>query len=268
VNDGFLARWSRRKRDEARRPAEAPPAAPAAEATPLSLAEEAGTLSPEELAQLPSLEALTATTDLAPFLRAGVPRALRNAALRRMWSLDPAIRDFVSEAREYAYDWNTPGGVPGSGGLIPVEEVRAMVERVFGGSGGKEQGAPTEDSPEASSGDASGGSPPPPDRGEDAKGPHGPEGSREGAAPPEPEPSGLPAAGPSVLGAGPPPSTGGLEGPSGILGSSGILGPSGISDAPPLSRSAEGIPRPSPDRREPEPSSPSRLRRHGGALPF
>ncbi|UHC15976.1 DUF3306 domain-containing protein [Methylobacterium currus] len=131
MSDGFLARWSRRKRDEARRPAEIPPVAPAEPAA--EPAEDDGSLSPEELAQLPSLDALTAATDLAPFLRAGVPRALRNAALRRMWSVDPAIRDFVSEAREYAYDWNTPGGVPGTGGLIPAEEVRAMVERVFGG---------------------------------------------------------------------------------------------------------------------------------------
>ncbi len=103
-------------------------------------------MSPEELAQLPSLDALTAATDLTPFLRAGVPRALRNAALRRMWSVDPAIRDFVSEAREYAYDWNTPGGVPGTGGAISAEDVRAMVEKVFGGG---EETPPSADSDEA-----------------------------------------------------------------------------------------------------------------------
>jgi len=131
VSDGFLSRWSRRKRDEARRPAEAPEP-PAADLAAES-SEEGEGLTPEELAALPSLDTLTAATDLAPFLRAGVPRVLRNAALRRMWSVDPTIRDFVSEAREYAYDWNTPGGVPGTGGLIPAEEVRAMVERVFGG---------------------------------------------------------------------------------------------------------------------------------------
>ena len=129
MSDGFLSRWSRRKRDEARRPAEVPEV-PATDVA-VEPAEEGG-LTPEELAALPSLDTLTAATDLAPFLRAGVPRVLRNAALRRMWSVDPAIRDFVSEAREYAYDWNTPGGVPGTGGLIPAEEVRAMVERVFG----------------------------------------------------------------------------------------------------------------------------------------
>ncbi|SFU65424.1 Protein of unknown function [Methylobacterium sp. 174MFSha1.1] len=141
MSDGFLARWSRRKRDEARRPAEAAPEALPAE--PVAAPDDEGGLSPEELAQLPSLDALTAATDLTPFLRAGVPRALRNAALRRMWSVDPAIRDFVSEAREYAYDWNTPGGVPGTGGLISAEEVQAMVERVFGG--GEETSSTTSD---------------------------------------------------------------------------------------------------------------------------
>ncbi|WP_082984895.1 DUF3306 domain-containing protein, partial [Methylobacterium platani] len=133
MSDGFLARWSRRKRDEARRPPDPAPEAATPVAPAAAPTEDEASLSPEELAQLPSLDALTAATDLAPFLRAGVPRVLRNAALRRMWSIDPAIRDFVSEAREYAYDWNTPGGVPGTGGAISAEDVRAMVEKVFGG---------------------------------------------------------------------------------------------------------------------------------------
>ncbi|WP_432443236.1 DUF3306 domain-containing protein [Methylobacterium aquaticum] len=141
MSDGFLARWSRRKRDEARRPPEPPAVVPEA----ASPAEDETSLSPEELAQLPSLDALTAATDLTPFLRTGVPRVLRNAALRRMWSIDPAIRDFVSEAREYAYDWNTPGGVPGTGGAISAEDVRAMVEKVFGGVEEKTS-APSDDS--------------------------------------------------------------------------------------------------------------------------
>lgn len=128
MSGDFLARWSRRKR-EAAQPAQgsvkesvtesvAPPAEPE--------------LPPEELAKLPSLDALTPETDLTPFLRAGVPKLLRNAALRRMWSLDPAIRDFVSEAREYAWDWNTPGAVPGAGPLLSVDKVDEMVERIFG----------------------------------------------------------------------------------------------------------------------------------------
>lgn len=138
----FLSRWSRRKRGvEAAQPAEPEVPAPAIPADPEAGARadgapeagEAGTdLPAEEIARLPSIDDLTAGTDLAPFLRAGVPKLLRNAALRRMWSLDPGIRDYVSEAREYAYDWNTPGGVPGMGPLLPSDDVKAMLGQIFG----------------------------------------------------------------------------------------------------------------------------------------
>jgi hypothetical protein len=41
-----------------------------------------------------------------------VPLELRSAALRRAWSLDPSIRDFIGPA-DYAWDYNAPDGVPG-----------------------------------------------------------------------------------------------------------------------------------------------------------
>ena len=41
-----------------------------------------------------------------------MPLDLRAAALRRAWSLDPAIRDFIGPA-DYAWDFNAPDGVPG-----------------------------------------------------------------------------------------------------------------------------------------------------------
>ena len=136
----FLSRWSRLK-EEARRSergpqpdaAEASAGAPPLEADPASVLPEPE-LTPEELAALPNVEEITAASDISGFLRRGVPDALRNAALRRMWTLDPAIRDFVGEARDYAYDWNTPGGVPGSGALDPADDVAAMVRGVFGDS--------------------------------------------------------------------------------------------------------------------------------------
>lgn len=154
MSDGFLSRWARRKRAvraaERRLPdaqaaepeadgsgadpetlttGEALP--PAATSTALD-ADPAAPAAEDPLANLPPLDALTPHSDLAPFLRAGVPTAVRNAALRRMWSLDPAIRDFVSEAREYAYDWNSPGGVPGLGPLLPGDDVKAMLRRLVG----------------------------------------------------------------------------------------------------------------------------------------
>ena len=146
-SENFLSRWSRRK--GAVRAAEAPDRPPPAPADPAEgeAATEAvapddrqaagaggDALTPDEIARLPSVDDLTAEMDLSVFLRKGVPDGLRKAALRRMWSLDPKIRDFVSEAREYAYDWNVPGGVPGSGGALPpADEIRKLAEQIVGG---------------------------------------------------------------------------------------------------------------------------------------
>ena len=88
----------------------------------------------EEIASLPKPEDITAATDLRLFLRKGVPDALRNAALRRLWSVDPSIRDFEAPARDYAWDWNVPGGVPGNGPLLPSDDIDLMLRRVFGES--------------------------------------------------------------------------------------------------------------------------------------
>src|SRR5438309_4020923 len=129
---GFLARWSQRKQ-EARQPEREAPAAdakvarePAAEAEP-----------PEafDLSSLPKLEDLTETTDITAFLRKGVPEHLRNAALRKSWALDPAIRNYVNPALEYAYDWNTPGGVPGSSEIGAGMDVARLVSQIMGSAG-------------------------------------------------------------------------------------------------------------------------------------
>ena len=60
--------------------------------------------------------------------------------------LDPAIRDFVGHARDYAYDWNTPGGVPGSG-TIHSDEAMAMVRHVFGERDAARSGRPADSGP-------------------------------------------------------------------------------------------------------------------------
>jgi hypothetical protein len=116
----FLERWSRLK-EESRRPRVEEASAQAPD-TPLS---------EEEIAALPRIEDLTADSDITAFMRRGVPEALRKAALRRAWLLDPGIRDFVGHARDYAYDWNIPGGAPGHGPLQP-EEIVAAARRLFG----------------------------------------------------------------------------------------------------------------------------------------
>lgn len=135
----FFSRWSKRKRAIVREiPPESVPIAGEA-ALPPEEGTEGEALSPEELAELPSLDSLTAESDLAQFLRAGVPMVMRKAALRRMWSLDTNIRDYVSEAREYAYDWNAVGGVPGNGPLLPTDDIKAMLRDIFDGTPVAEQ---------------------------------------------------------------------------------------------------------------------------------
>jgi hypothetical protein len=129
---GFLARWSRRKREAAKAEpndvASKEPTEQAAE--PSQAADEAEP--PFDLESLPKLEELTKDTDMTVFFRKGVPESIRNAALRKSWALDPAIRNYVNPALDYAYDWNTPGGVPGSGELAPDTDIARMVAQVFG----------------------------------------------------------------------------------------------------------------------------------------
>jgi hypothetical protein len=127
---GFLSRWSQRKH-EAKQPERDEPVAEAgvpSEPVAASAAE------PEfDLSSLPKLEDLTETTDITAFLRKGVPEHLRNAALRKSWALDPAIRNYVNPALDYAYDWNTPGGVPGSGEIGADVDIARMVSQIMGG---------------------------------------------------------------------------------------------------------------------------------------
>lgn len=133
AGEGFLSRWSRRKREVVEAPEPPPAELPVAEAAPPgSPEEEAGPPGPAgqsatplaehpacpipeipavDPASLPPVESLTVESDFSVFLKPGVPTLLRNAALRRMWSLDPAIRDYIGPV-DYQWDFNTPGGLP------------------------------------------------------------------------------------------------------------------------------------------------------------
>jgi len=154
---GFLARWSQRKQ-EAKQP-EPKPDAPAAESVESSglLGPQGEDVTPEfDLSTLPKLEELTGSTDITAFLRKGVPEHLRNAALQKSWALDPAIRNYVNPALEYAYDWNTPGGVPGGGELDAGIDVARLVSQIMGDP------APEIANPNENSGNAAAGSDPQP----------------------------------------------------------------------------------------------------------
>lgn len=167
MSETFLSRWARRKvavrvaerpeplatpdtaaAEQALDAAQPPGEAVLAPATEARADGPSASVPDDWPAKLPSLDDLRPDTDLSAFLQAGVPAALRKAALRRMWSLDPAIRDFVSEAREYAYDWNTPGGVPGTSPLLPIDDVKAMLKRVVDGVSVEVEPVPGSETPE------------------------------------------------------------------------------------------------------------------------
>jgi hypothetical protein len=133
TSESFLGRWSRNKRAADKSLPEAPPEGEAPPVTSPDPAPEpeAQPITPEELEALPRIEDLVQGSDIRGFLRMGVPRQLRNAALRRMWMLTPAIRDYSDPAVDYAWDWNTPGGVPGDGVGPSAEKAAAMLKELF-----------------------------------------------------------------------------------------------------------------------------------------
>jgi Protein of unknown function (DUF3306) len=138
--EDFLARWSRRKlRAESDQPLPEPEQP--AEMPPVEAAEEAPR--PDiDLANLPPIDAIDAATDITAFLRKGIPQELSRAALRRAWSADPAIRDFIGLA-ENAWDFNDPNAMPGFGPLDwPAEQVEALVGRIVGSLAQAAEGLP------------------------------------------------------------------------------------------------------------------------------
>jgi hypothetical protein len=119
TEDGsFLSRWSRRKTEARQAPVEPPlPAAPPAE---------------EEIfdpATLPSIDDLTAESDFSLFLKQGVPPALRTAALRKLWLVEPSVVNYQPLV-EYNWDFTAPG----YGELLPTDDVAKFVKTVFEGT--------------------------------------------------------------------------------------------------------------------------------------
>jgi hypothetical protein len=67
-------------------------------------------------ASLPSIDSITASTNIRAFLQSGVPAELTRAALRRVWVSDPVIRNFIGIA-ENQWDFTDPAAIPGFGPL-------------------------------------------------------------------------------------------------------------------------------------------------------
>ena len=142
--ENFLTRWSRRKLEpaDAKVPAEPPPAGEEAAKPAGAAPGEAAPVPEFDLSQLPSLESIGANSDIRAFLQAGVPSALKHAALRRAWSADPAIRDYIGPNENF---WEGVGmdNVPGFGALDPSVDVKKLVAEVFGNA----ESAPPPDDP-------------------------------------------------------------------------------------------------------------------------
>ena len=134
--ENFLARWSRRKAEQ--------PADRASDANekadqqkqPGGIAAEAKQEEHEkageevDLSKLPPIESIGPETDIRAFLQKGIPPELTRAALRRVWTSDPAIRNFIGIA-ENQYDFATGSDIPGFGPLTPADDVARMVSQIM-----------------------------------------------------------------------------------------------------------------------------------------
>jgi hypothetical protein len=128
TEDDFLTRWSRRKQEVAK--AEGEPRVDPKPVLKEPQTDATQKVEPEfDVASLPPIESINALTDITAFLRAGVPAELTRAALRRVWTADPAIRDFVGLA-ENAWDFTDPAAMPGFGPLESTDDVRRMVASI------------------------------------------------------------------------------------------------------------------------------------------
>jgi uncharacterized protein DUF3306 len=84
---------------------------------------------PFDPAQLPPLDSIGADTDITAFLRRDVPPDLTRAALRRAWTSDPAIKNFVGLV-ENGWDFNDPSAMSGFG-PISAEEVARLAGKLI-----------------------------------------------------------------------------------------------------------------------------------------
>ena len=154
--EGFLGRWARRKREAQSRDLPSPPlrgrageggmppstsAEPGTEGTagaippsqPSPTRGEGSRAEPEpEMVEPPSLDLIDRDFDVAHWLKQNVPEEWKLKALRRAWESDPVISGYLDPARDYALDWNTPGGAPGYGPLTESDNVEEMLANIFG----------------------------------------------------------------------------------------------------------------------------------------
>jgi hypothetical protein len=139
--ENFVSRWSRLKRESQprgkRKTELRENAAPfgAATTTPAHVDEPVETQTQAtrkfDSTSLPSIDSITAGTDIRIFLQSEVPAELTKAALRRAWVSDPAIRDFIGIA-ENQWDFTNPTTIPGFGPLQEVNDKLSLIAQAAG----------------------------------------------------------------------------------------------------------------------------------------
>ena len=145
-SDDFLSRWSRRKQQVAKEAASLKDVAlqrdedkdDKDDKTDKAVASASETVAPEvreaeplfDLSELPSLDSIGPDSDVSLFMRPGVPTSLSHAALRRVWSADPAIRDFIGLS-ENSWDFTKPDSITGFGPLLPTDDIKKMLASII-----------------------------------------------------------------------------------------------------------------------------------------
>jgi hypothetical protein len=150
--EDFLTRWSRRKRGAGveadvdsgaggeERTGQQPVTADVQAQRAQQTNEPSDESKPEQafdLSKLPSLDSIGPASDIRAFLQPGVPEVLSRAALRRAWSADPAIRDFIGLS-ENSWDFTASDGMHGFGALDPADAKR-LISQLLGGEDSKDQ---------------------------------------------------------------------------------------------------------------------------------
>ena len=126
ADDDFLARWSRRKigarRGEALEEPEPPKPVPEPPSQPPAAAGAAAP-APPAAPELPSVESLTADSDFAPFMQAGVDPLLRRQALKKLLH-DPRF-NVMDGLDVYIDDFSKPDPLP-EGWLEKLNQVARL----------------------------------------------------------------------------------------------------------------------------------------------
>jgi hypothetical protein len=134
----FLERWSRRKLAKGEPSTPKPTGSQqsrvnredSAAAIQKEGEESATNGQPLDVASLPPVDSIGANTDIGAFLHPEVPTELTRAALRRAWTSDPAIRDFVGLV-ENGWDFNNPDAISGFG-TIDAKDVARLASKIIG----------------------------------------------------------------------------------------------------------------------------------------